>query len=396
MTRILSSAFVLVCIAGSFAHAATEVVLWHSYRADEKKALEQVVAKFNAESADVKVKLLPIPYDAFADKITAAVPLGKGPDLFIFANNQVGDWAEAGILEPVEFFADEALLEQYFSPTVDALVYKQRLYGLPLAFKSTALVYNKALIKSAPKTTDELIAVAEKLTDRAAGRYGLVYENSDFYFHAPWFFGFGGTVLGADGKPHLVTDGAAASMVFARDLARRALPEEVTSAVVSTLFNEGKAAMVINGPWFFGEIKQGLKYGVALLPTVSATGKQAAPFLGSEALMLSAKSAHKKEAFAAMRFLAGSESAATRLSVGHQTVANVAAYDSAAGREFAMATLRAQMERATPMPNLPAMRHVWGPMNSALTSVLTQGVDPKAALVTAQQRVESSIQKSGR
>ena len=37
-------------------------------------------------------------------------------------------------------------------------------------------------------------------------------------------------------------------------------------------FNENRAALVVNGPWFLGEIAEGVPFGVAPLPIVSATG----------------------------------------------------------------------------------------------------------------------------
>jgi arabinogalactan oligomer / maltooligosaccharide transport system substrate-binding protein len=51
-----------------------------------------------------------VPYDAYADKITAAVPRGKGPDVFIYAQDRLGGWVEAGnTIEPIDFFLDEAV-----------------------------------------------------------------------------------------------------------------------------------------------------------------------------------------------------------------------------------------------------------------------------------------------
>ena len=78
--------------------AQKEVVVWHAYRAEEKAAFEKVVAAYNAANAakGVKVTTLAVPYDAFADKITAAVPRGKGPDIFIYAQDRLGGWIEAG------------------------------------------------------------------------------------------------------------------------------------------------------------------------------------------------------------------------------------------------------------------------------------------------------------
>ncbi len=73
--------------------------------------MEKVVAAFNASPAakGIKVTTLAVPYDAFADKISAAVPRGKGPDIFIYAQDRLGGWIEAGnTVEPIDFFLDTA------------------------------------------------------------------------------------------------------------------------------------------------------------------------------------------------------------------------------------------------------------------------------------------------
>ena len=84
--RICHSVLALA-FAGALPAAATDLVVWHAYRGGEKDAFEKVVATYNAAKAaqGVKVSSLAVPYDAFADKITAAVPRGKGPDIFIYA-----------------------------------------------------------------------------------------------------------------------------------------------------------------------------------------------------------------------------------------------------------------------------------------------------------------------
>ena len=89
----------LLLLALLFADAAaaqTELVVWHSYRAAEKAAIEKVAAAFNASHPGTRVTTLAVPYDAFADKISAAVPRGKGPDIFIYAQDRLGGWIEAG------------------------------------------------------------------------------------------------------------------------------------------------------------------------------------------------------------------------------------------------------------------------------------------------------------
>ena len=73
------------------------------------------------------------------------------PTSFIFAHERVGDWTESGLLEPFELDTDG---DEFFRCDITSLRYQNELMGLPLAFKSLALFYNKNVISSAPETTD--------------------------------------------------------------------------------------------------------------------------------------------------------------------------------------------------------------------------------------------------
>src|SRR5690606_17886451 len=82
------------------------VVVWHAYRAAEADAIELWAKRVNEREQDLRVQLLKVPYDAFLDKITAAIPRGKGPDVFIAAHDTIGDWAEAKTISPLDDVVD--------------------------------------------------------------------------------------------------------------------------------------------------------------------------------------------------------------------------------------------------------------------------------------------------
>ncbi len=374
----------------------TQVVLWHSYRGAERKALEQVVEAFNASHSSIEVRMLAVPFDAFPDKITNAIPQGKGPDIFIFAHDRIGNWAESKVITPIDFWADDQVLARFMPQTVEPLKYRRKLYGLPMAFKSTVLFYNKDLIQTPPKTTDEMIALAKQHTNKETKSYGLVYEFANFYMHAAWFHGFGARVFDDAGNVTLDTPEAAASFQFAQDLRNKykVVPQESTSVLVTSLFNEGKAAMVINGPWFRAELKPGLNYGVAPLPIVSATQQPARPFMGSEAVLMSARSKHQEEAFEVMTYLTDVDAAVIRMNVGKQPVATAGAYESVS--DPMIKVFRAQLDNSVPMPNTPQMLLVWSPVTNALNAVVTGRSAPAEELRKAQAEIEKSIAASRR
>jgi arabinogalactan oligomer / maltooligosaccharide transport system substrate-binding protein len=140
-------------------------VVWHAYRGAERSAFEQVIETFNqARAGKIAVSTLAVPYDAMADKITAAVPRGKGPDVFIYAQDRMGGWVEAGnTIESLDFFLDEATTKRFLPTTLEAMTYRGTVWGLPLNYKVIALIHNKKLVPSPPKTTGELVALAKKI-----------------------------------------------------------------------------------------------------------------------------------------------------------------------------------------------------------------------------------------
>jgi arabinogalactan oligomer/maltooligosaccharide transport system substrate-binding protein len=370
----------------------TEVTLWHSYRATELSALKASVDAFHALGTPIKVVLRAVPFDAFNDKIRVVVPQGRGPDLFIFAHDTIGAWAEMDLIEPLSNWTTTEDRAAFLPETVKALVYRNALYGLPIAFKSVALFYNKALITAPPKTVEELISLAKQHT--AGDRYGLVYEATNLYFHAPWLFAYGAEVLDGNDNPVLNSEGAIKAIELARSLVKvhGITPMSVNTGMVSGYFNEGRAAMVINGPWMRGELA-GVDYGVAPLPSVE--GKAAKPFLGVEAVYLNKQSPRKEAAMEVARYLTSDASAAIRYEVGKQPVANRSTWEKPpGGGDPVMDAFREQAKVAVVMPSSPAMQAIWTPYNGALLSVIAGDTKPSDAIAEAQRDAVRSLAES--
>ncbi len=82
---------------------------------------------------------------------------------------------------------------------------------------------------------------------------------------------------------------------------------------ISSLFKEGKAGMVINGPWALADYQSALgadKVAVAVLPAISENGDAAAkPFLGVKHIMINSNDSDEQAALAAKfaEFFTGAE-----------------------------------------------------------------------------------------
>jgi arabinogalactan oligomer / maltooligosaccharide transport system substrate-binding protein len=378
--------------------SAAEIVVWHAYRAEEKAALEKVAAAFNASPAAKgnKVTTLAVPYDAFADKISAAVPRGKGPDIFIYAQDRLGGWIEAGnTVEPIDFFLDKETRARYIPTTLEAMTYRGTTYGLPLNFKVITMIYNKKLVTTPPKTSTELVATAKKLTNKAAGKFGLAYSFADFYYHAALLNGFGGRVFDPGVKPVLNNPQNVQSLEYMLKWFKKdqIMPAEPSTALITSLFNGGKAAIVFSGPWFLGEIAKGVDYALAPLPTiVEAGGKPMRPWITVEGVYVAAPSKNKDAAYEFAKYLTDVAAGKVLALEGRQTPANKTVYsDPKVSGDPVLAAFRKQVEVAIPMPNVPEMTMVWSPATTAMNTITKGAATPKAAMDAAQKEVEQRI-----
>ena len=380
------------------AFAQKEIVVWHAYRGEEKEAFEKVVAAFNqAHTAKgIKATTLAVPFDAFADKISAAIPRGKGPDVFVYAQDRLGGWIEAGnTVEPLDFFLDAATKGRFLPTTMEAMTYGGSTYGLPLNFKVITMIYNKKLVPAPPKTSTELVQVAKKLTDKGSGRFGLAYAYNDFYYHAALLNGFGGKVFDRSRNPTLNAPENVKSLeqLLKWQKTDGILPAEPSSALIKSLFNEGKAGIVFSGPWFLGEIAQGVSYGLAPLPTLTEAGnKPMRPWMTVEGMFIAAPSKNKEAAYALIKYVTDLPAAKTLALEGRQTPANKNVYtDAKVAADPVLKAFFEQVKVAVPMPNLPEMTMVWSPATTAMNTVVKGAAKPKAALDAAQAAVQADV-----
>lgn len=379
----------------ALAAAQKEIVIWHAYRGAEKTAFEKVVDQFNKSHTGIKATTLAVPYDAFADKITAAVPRGKGPDVFIYAQDRLGGWVAAGnTVEPIDFFLDAPTKGRFLGATLQAMTYQGNVYGLPLNYKVITLIYNKKLVPKPPKTSAEMVTLAKSLTNAASGKFGVAYAYNDFYYHAAVMNGFGGGVF--DGrKPTLNSaPNVKAAETLMSWLGDGFLPAEPSTALITALFNQGKAAMVFSGPWFLGEIN-GVDFGLAPLPTLSeAGGKPMRPWITVEGVYIATPSKNKDAAYEFVKYVTDAPAARTLALEGRQSPANKAAYsDPQVAADPILKAFRQQVDVAIPMPNLPEMTMVWTPATTAMNTIVKKAATPKAALDQAQKEVLDRISK---
>jgi maltose-binding protein MalE len=382
-----------------------EIVLWHAYNGAERDALHQVIEAFHAAHPAIRVVTSGVPHDAITDKLTVAIPRGHGPDVFIYAHDRIGGWAEGGQIAPIELLVTEEMLDAQETDCVFALAYGPSLYGLPLAHKALALYVRTDLVPDPPRDFASLVAIARKFTKPAEARYGLVYNNVDLFFHLPLLYSYGGHIFeGADprqgisGTVDVANPGVIRSLEMARRLAKeeKIVPDDPTQVTASAMFAEGRTPMLISGPWFRSEIPKSTPYTVVAIPAFEG-GRPASGFSTCEGVLMSAKSKHPREAFAFMKFLANDlRSAAVRMKVGAQAVTLQRAWDEVLPtlplpEQKIYSGFRDAFRSSVPSPSDPRMAAVWTPMNGALYNAIHQGTPAAEAAAEAQRRIDVAL-----
>lgn len=316
------------------------------------------------------------------------------PDLFLFAHDKIGVFAEMGILAPIAPLLGEGGTEDFLPMTVTAASYQGTLYQLPLYFETLLFMYNRRYMadEDVPATTEALYRYMAENTGR--GRYGFVEQHSTAYYSAAWIHGFGGSIIDENGTPFPDEQAVQQALRYHLKFVEL-MPGETEYNTVNTLFLEGKADATIGGPWIVPSARAaGIDLGIAPMPTVDETGLQLAPYSGVQGIHV-LKYAAEKKTTAVKRLL----TALSRPEIGTALAlasgcapANSKCYeDPQVADDPLVQAMRSTAEIAVPMPNIPEMDVMWTVVSNLLTDVNLSGKDIVSSFESAKNQAISLI-----
>jgi multiple sugar transport system substrate-binding protein len=284
----------------------------------EGEMLGDFVAAFEEDNPDADVKVTAVPWENAHGKISAAIAAGKTPDVSLIGTTWMGEFAEAGGLEPTpEGLVDEA---DFFEGAWGSTVVGDTSYGVPWYVETRVLYYRddlaqKAGWSEAPTTWDELKQFATDLEEKAGVEYGLNLQpgqTGSWQTVLPFAWSNGANVTNEDGteytldSPEMVETLNYYKSFFDEGLSpTRVLdPGELESG-----FAKGSYGAFISGPWHTGLVEDaGVSaddYTLAPLP-----GKDTAPgtsFVGGGDLAVFSDSDNKEAAWKLVQWLAEPE-----------------------------------------------------------------------------------------
>lgn len=372
---------------------AEEISIWH----DGDEAIMSVIEnQVNEELSDEKITVKFEKKSGLTDQIKLyGNDAESGPDMYMYAHDSLGAFVEMGVLSPVTDVIGDEVFQDMLPMTKKAGEYKDKQYLLPVYFETLLFMYNKNLWEGEiPSTTEDLYAYMQEHTDAAAGTYALVNQHSTAYNVSPFINGFGGYIIDADANPGLMDEKTKEAVEYNKKFA--ALEADGDYNTVTTLFNEGKAAAIIGGPWLISGIKDaGIDLGIKSLSDFALpNGNGLAPYSGVQGIGVMKHAAEsKKDAIGkALTALAKPEVGIALAQEASCAPANLKAYENeAVSKDEMIAAMKRTAETAEPMPNIPEMSVMWGPAESLLAAVNKSGEDLDAAAEKYQQEAETAI-----
>jgi maltose-binding protein MalE len=362
------------------------IVVWVQMDPDEKTRFEANLAAYRAEHPDETIEVLPFDTENLRQQFQTQAAAGAGPDLLFGPSDQVGPLSLVKLLRPL----DTTMPAGYFAPFLPAALdtLDGHLWQAPDQLGNhLMLLYNRKLVPVPPTSHDELVATGRRLTTRAGSpqaTYGFVMNTSEPYWLAPYLGGFGGWVLDAANQPTLDTPAMVAALAYLKSLRDDAgiMPREADYQVSETLFKEGRAAMIVNGPWSIGGYRSaGIDLGVAPLPRLP-NGAWPQPMIASKGYSISVNVPEEKlpRVVALVTYLTGRAAQMRDVAKLGFFPSDAAAFaDSSFAADPVLAGARDALARGRRMPVVPAMRVVWDSMRPNLQDVMNGAKTPAAA-----------------
>ncbi|WP_439236083.1 maltose/maltodextrin ABC transporter substrate-binding protein MalE [Lonepinella koalarum] len=350
--------------------------------------LAEVGKKFEK---DTGVSVLVEHPDKLEEKFAQVASTGDGPDIIFWAHDRFGGYAQSGLL--AEIHPSKEFKEKFVDFAWDAETYNGKIIGYPVAIESLSLIYNKDLVKDAPKSWEDIVALDKKL--KAEGKNAIMWNLSEPYFTWPVVASNGGYAFKFSNGKYDVNDigvnneGSQKALQFVVDMVKdKVINADMDYSIAEASFNKGQTALTINGPWAWGNIEQSkINYGVAVLPTLN--GQASKPFVGVLSAGINSASPNKDLATEFLEnYLLTDDGLSTVNKDKPLGAVALKSYQAELAKDPRIAATMENAQKGEIMPNIPQMSAFWYAERSAIINAVNQRQSVKDALDDAHSRIQ--------
>jgi maltose/maltodextrin transport system substrate-binding protein len=390
-SNLLLAVFIFLSATRAFSFTEGEIVIWLSDNRGFRSWVE-LGKKFEQEmGVSVRVET----QEQITEKFQAAAQGGKGPDIFLWAHDRIGEWADGGLLKPLEVAED---FKAAFVPmSWDAVTHNKQIWGYPIALECVSLIVNKKLgTGKPPAQLSEYPAFAKELKAKDPKLMAIMWDYKVPYFGFPFLasagaYTFKKTESGYDTKDIGIDNaGAIEGLQMIVDLINAGvLPKGSTQSIGEQKMATGELATMVNGPWAWANLrKSGVDFDVAPLPGLR--GNPGKPFVGVLTIFVNRSSPN---ADFAIQFLEkfvctpeGLKAIDADAPLGVPAVTALAEEMSA--KDPLIKGTYENVLNGVVMPNIPQMGKLWSSMKAAFETATNGDATPEAALRDARKNLE--------
>jgi maltose/maltodextrin transport system substrate-binding protein len=315
--------------------------------------------------------------------------IGKGPDIFIWAHDRFGDWAQSGLIAQVEpnNSTKKALDDSFWG----AVTYNGNVYGYPIAIEGPTQICNADMVNEPFKSFNEI----RDFSAKTPGKIAFLLDFNDTYFTYGLMTSEGGYAFkNVDGtydpkQTGVNNAGAKQGLTAIKGLLDDGImPNGMDRGQMDAAFLAGDVACVINGPWAWADYrKSGIDIKVGPYPSVN--GGTTAGFIGVLSATINASSPNKD---LAVEFIEGYllqedglEEIDNDRALG--AVTHKAFMKTLADKNPTLGDAFAVWQTSEAMPNIPAMGAFWSNMGPAITAITQGRQSVDEALNDAAERI---------
>ena len=236
----------------------------------------RLIEEWEAKNPGFDVDVEYVPWGQCQSKSLTLAQAGDPPAIAYMGSRTLKQLAESELIIPVAMTDEERAT--YAPPILGTITANGEQWGLPRAFSTKALFWNKDLFEQAgldpetpPATWDELYAAARAVSENTdASGIGLAAADFDNTMHQflNYLYSNGGAVIDENGEVVFNSPQTVEAMEFYGRLAGVSQPGPTAydRAGLRPLFQEKQIAMIISGPWERTHMPDDVEWGVAPIP----------------------------------------------------------------------------------------------------------------------------------
>ncbi|MDQ0456452.1 multiple sugar transport system substrate-binding protein [Rhizobium paknamense] len=238
---------------------------------------EKYIKQWEEKNSGWKIAPEVVGWAQCEDKATTLAASGSPAAMAYVGSRTLKEFAQNDMIVPVPM--TDAEKKSYYPHIVDTVTFDNNQWGVPIAFSTKALYWNKDLFKKAgldpetpPKTWAEEIAFAKQIKEKTGiAGYGLPAKtfNNTMHQFMHWVYTNNGQVIDKDGKITMDSPEVLAALQAYKDIS----PYSVEGATayeqneIRAIFLDGKVGMIQSGSGAATLLqKTNINWGIAPLP----------------------------------------------------------------------------------------------------------------------------------